>query len=143
MSGRATENEANKTVIRRLVEEVLNAGDLARTDEVIGAGFIEHNPAVPDQAPGPEGFRQVNSLLRSAFPDLSLTIEEMIAERDKVAVRFTARGTHRGEFAGVPPSGNRVAWEVVSIIRIAEGKVAERWSQSDALGLMQQLQTDV
>ena len=102
--------KGNKIVIRRLVEQVLNAGNLDRAGELVDAGFIEHNPATSNQPPGPEGFRQVNAMLRAAFPDLSLTIEEMIAERDKIAVRFIARGTHWGEFGGVPPTGNRVAW---------------------------------
>lgn len=135
--------EANKIVVQRLVEEVLNAGDLDRANEVIGADFIDHNPATPDQPPGPEGFRQVNSMLRAAFPDLSLTIEDLVAEGDRVVVRFTARGTQWGEFGGASPSGNRVAWEVISIIRVADGKIVERWSQSDTLSLMQQLQMDV
>ena len=78
-------------------------------------------------------------MLRAAFPDLRLTVEEMVAEGDRVSVRFTARGTHQGEFSGVPPTGSRVAWEVISIVRVAVGKIAERWSQSDVEGLRQQL----
>lgn len=78
-------------------------------------------------------------MLRCAFPDLGLTVEEMVAEGDMVAVRFTARGTHQGEFLGVPATGNRVAWEVISVVRVACGKIAERWSQSDVAGLKQQL----
>ena len=93
----------------------------------------------PGQAPGLEGFKQVNTMLRAAFPDLRLTGEEMVAEGDRVSVRFTARGTHQGEFCGVPPTGSRVAWEVTSIVRVAGGKIAERWSQSDVAGLRQQL----
>ncbi len=80
----------------------------------------------PGQAPGLEGFTQVNTMLRAAFPDLRLTVEEMVAEGDRVSVRFTARGTHQSEFWGVPPTGSRVAWEVISIVRIAGGKIAER-----------------
>ncbi len=133
--------EGNKAVIRRLFEEVINPGDLERADELIRADFVEHGPT-PGQAPGLEGFKQVNTMLRAAFPDLRLTVEEMVAEGDRVSVRFTARGTHRGEFWGVPPTANRVAWEVISIVRVAGGKIAERWSQSDALGLKQQLGTD-
>ncbi len=93
----------------------------------------------PGQAPGLEGFKQVNTMLRAAFPDLRLTVEEMVSEGDKVSVRCTARGTHQGEFWGVPPTGSRVAWEVISIVRLAGGKIAERWSQSDVAGLRQQL----
>jgi predicted ester cyclase len=90
-------------------------------------------------APGQEGFKQVNTMLRAAFPNLRLTVEEMVSEGDRVSVRFTARGTHQGEFWGVPPTGSRVAWEVISIVRVAGGKIAERWSQSDVAGLRRQL----
>ena len=93
----------------------------------------------PGQARGLEGFKQVNTMLRAAFPDLRLTVEEMVAEGDRVSVRFTARGTHQGEFWGAPPTGSRVAWEVISIVRLAGGKIAERWSQSGVAGLRQQL----
>ena len=93
----------------------------------------------PGQAPGLEGFKQVNTMLRAAFPDLRLPVEEMVAEGDRVSVRFTARGTHQGEFWGAPPTGSRVAWEVISIVRVAGGKIAECWSQSDVAGLRQQL----
>jgi predicted ester cyclase len=77
-------------------------------------------------------------MLRAAFPDLRLTVEEMVAEGERVPVRFTARGTHQGEFWGAPPTGIRVAWEAISIVRVAGGKIAERWSQSDVSGLRQQ-----
>jgi len=133
--------ESNKAVVRRLFGEVLNPGDLGRAGELIGAGFVDRGGA-PGQAPGPEGFEQANAMLRVAFPDLRLAVEEMVAEGDKVAVRFTARGTHRGEFMGVPATGKRVAWEVISIVRVADGKIAERWSRSDAPGLRQQLGAD-
>jgi len=130
--------ERNKAVVRRLFEEVINPGKLERAEELIRADFVEHGGA-PGQAPGLEGFKQVNTMLRVAFPDLRLTVEEMVAEGDRVSVRFTARGTHRGEFWGVPPTGNPVAWEVISIVRVAGGKIAERWSQSDVASLRQQL----
>ncbi len=90
-------------------------------------------------APGQEGFKQVNMMLRAAFPDLRLTVEEMVSEGDRVSVRCTARGTHQGELWGVPSTGSRVAWEVISIVRVAGGKIAECWSQSNVAGLRQQL----
>ncbi|MCA1715365.1 MAG: ester cyclase [Actinobacteria bacterium] len=130
--------EENKALIRRLFEEVINAGDLDRAGEFLGAGFVEHNP-IPGQAPGIEGFKQVIAMLRVAFPDLRITVEDLIGERDKVSVRLTVHGAHRGEFQGIPPTNRQVAWAGISIIRIAEGKVVERWFQSDVLGLRQQL----
>ena len=93
----------------------------------------------PGQAPGLRSFKQINTMLRAAFPDLRLTVEEMVSEGDRVSVRFTARSIHQGEFWGAPPPGSRVAWEVISIVRLAGGKIAERWSQSDVASLRQQL----
>jgi predicted ester cyclase len=130
--------EGDKAVVRRLFEEVINPGDLGRAGELVRADFVEHGGA-PSQAPDLEGFKQVNTMLRAAFPDLRLTVEEMVSEGDRVSVRCTARGTHQGEFWGVPPTGSRVAWEVISIVRVAGGKIAERWSQSDVAGLRQLL----
>lgn len=130
--------EENKALVRSLFEEVINPGELDRADEFLGAGFVEHDPA-PGQAPGVEGFKQVIAMLRSAFPDLRITIEDLVAEADKVSVRLTVRGTHRDEFQGIPPTDRQVAWAGISIIRIADGKVVERWFQSDVLGLRRQI----
>jgi steroid delta-isomerase-like uncharacterized protein len=130
--------EENKVLVRRLFDEVINPGDLERAQEFLDAGFVEHDPT-PGQAPGIEGFRQVIAMLRSAFPDLRVTIEDLVAEEDRVSVRLTVRGTHRGAFQGIPPTGAQVAWAGISIIRIGEGKVVERWFQSDVLGLRRQL----
>lgn len=127
--------EDNKALVRSLFEEVINPGDLDRAGEFLDAGFVEHVPA-PGQAPGVEGLKEVIAMLRSAFPDLHITIEDLVAEADKVSVRLTVRGTHRGEFQGIPPTGRQVAW---AGIRIADGKVVERWFQSDVLGLRRQI----
>lgn len=130
--------EENKALVRRLFDEVINAGDLARAGEFVADGFVEHNPT-PGQAPGVEGFEGVIGMLHSAFPDLHITIEDLVAEGEKVSVRLTVRGTHRGVFQGIPSTDRRVEWAGISILRIADGKVAERWFQSDVLGLRQQL----
>jgi predicted ester cyclase len=89
---------------------------------------------------GSEFFNQIKSrILLLAFPDLHFTIEDMFAEGDKVATRWTIRGTHRGEFMGLPPTGNQVTWSGINITRVVEGKLVEDWVEQDTPGLMQQL----
>ena len=117
---------------------MINTGDLDRADALVAPDFVEHNPT-PGQGPGLEGFRQVVAMLRAAFPDLHITIDDLVGEGDKVSVRLTARGTHEGPFMGMAPTGRRAAWEGISIIRIADGRVAERWFHADVAGLARQL----
>jgi len=105
---------------------------------VLTPDTIDHNPS-PGQGPGLEGVKQVFKEFVAAFPDFQLTVEDMIAEGDKVASRLTLRATHRGEFQGVPATGKQVTQTGIDIVRIAGGKVVERWSEFDNLGLLQQL----
>jgi predicted ester cyclase len=130
-------SEQNKAVFRRIVDEVFNQGRLATADE-LGAGYIEHTPA-PGQAPGIEGFKQMVQMLRGAFPDLRVTIEDLIAEGDRVVARMTTSGTHRGEFMGLAPSGKRFTISEIHILRVANGKVLEHWGVADDFGMLQQL----
>ncbi len=130
-------SEENKAIFRSIMD-VVNSGNLAKADEVFDANYVE-NSAAPDQAPGVEGFKQLISMLRSAFPDLNSTVEDLIAEGDKVVGRVTASGTHKGELMGIAPSGNQVTISEIHIIRIAGGKVVEHWGIVDQLGLMQQI----
>lgn len=130
--------EENKALVRQLFEEVINPGDLDRAGTLVATDFVEHNP-MPEQAPGLAGFKQVVTSLRAAFPDFHLTTDELVAEADPVSVRLTARGTHQGVFQGIPPTGRRVAWEGISMLRITDGKITERWFHADVLGLRKQL----
>lgn len=130
--------EHNKALVRRLFDDVINRGDLERADDLVYVGFVEHNPT-PGQTAGLAGFKQVLTMLRAAFPNFGITIDELVAEGDKVAVRLTARGDHHGAFQGIPPTGRRVEWEGISMLRIADGQVVERWFHGDVLGLRQQL----
>ena len=131
--------EQNKTVIRRLLEEVLNQGNMAALDELIHPDFVERE-ALPAGIPSTrEGVDQFFALIRSGFPDMRVAIDDVVAEGDEVVVRSTWSGTHKGEFAGVPPTGKHVSFGVIDIVRIADGKIAEHWGQIDNLGLMQQL----
>jgi steroid delta-isomerase-like uncharacterized protein len=132
-------SEENKALVRRVFEEVINQGNLDLVDEVYAPDYAYHEPGIPELPPGPEGFKQLASMYRSAFPDVHITVEDIIAEGDKVVARFTARGTHQGELMGIPPSGNRIEVSGININRISGGKIAEEWENFDALGLMQQL----
>ena len=130
--------EENKAIVHRIMEEIFNKGNVAAADELIASNFVDHNP-VSGQPAGLEGLKQVVTMFRTAFPDLHCTVEEMIAEGDKVVARGTIRGTHKGEFMGVPPTGKRVRVTGIDIARIAGGKVVERWGNFDEMGMMQQL----
>jgi steroid delta-isomerase-like uncharacterized protein len=128
--------EENKALVRRWFEEAFNAGDLSQLDRYFAPTYDVHNPDIP---PNLEGFTGFITMLRSAFPDMRVTIEEQIAEGDRVVQRFTARGTHRGELMGVPPTGKPVSMSVIDIVRIEDGRMAEGWFVGDFLGLLQQV----
>jgi predicted ester cyclase len=130
--------ESNKAILRRLDDEVFNHGNLSIIDEVVSADFVNHDP-FPGEPPGREGFKQIATMLRAAFSDLHLTHEEMIAEGDLVAERFTMRGTHTGTFLGFSPTGRQVTMRGIDILQFADGQVVARWARTDDLGLMHQL----
>ena len=129
--------EGNKTRVRQIYEAI-SKGDLMALDHLLTADFVDHNPD-PGQAPGLEGVKQGFTMFRTAFPDFQITLEDMIAEGDKVATRVTGHGTHKGEFQGIPPTGKQVTVTGIDIIRCAGGKCVERWGAFDNLGMMQQL----
>ncbi len=124
-------SEENKAVVRRLFEEVLNEGRLAAIDELVAIDYLSHAGA-----PRREDFKQVVIRLRAGFPDLRYTIEDLIAEGDKVVIRATMHGTHGGDYLGIPPTGKQVTSESIHIVRLASGKFREHWAQGD---LRQQL----
>jgi predicted ester cyclase len=129
--------EKYKALGRRLVEEAINEGNLAFIDEFMVADYDRHDAG--SHVVGRENYKQLLRAIRVAFPDLHETIEVLIAEGDMVALRGTFRGTHNGEFRGIAPTGKVVEWTYTGIIRLANGKMVESWSNSDMLGLMQQL----
>ncbi len=131
-------SEENKAIVRRDFEEVWNQGNLVVADEIFDANYVAHGLGV-ELPPGPEGFKQFVSVYRSAFPDLHFTIEDQIAEGDRVVVRWTTRGTHKGELMGIPATGKPVVVTGIDIFHISSGKVVESWTNWDALGMMQQL----
>lgn len=130
--------EENRTIVRRVTSEVVSDGNLAAADELIAPNYVYHGTGVPDMH-GVEGFKQVIAMYRTALPDLQLTIEDMIAEGDKVATRFVVRGTHRGPLLDVAPTGKQITVAGIFISRIVGGKIAEEWENLDALGMMHQL----
>jgi steroid delta-isomerase-like uncharacterized protein len=132
-------SEENKRLVRRLIDEVWNQGKLDVIEELVARGYVRHDPSWPDELHGLEGFRQYAATVRAACPDGRFTIDDLIAEGDKVAIRWTLKGTHQGEFLGIPPTWRDLALIGISIHRIQEGKIIEGWDGYDALSLMHQL----
>ena len=130
--------EENKAIARRWNEEIWDKGNLAAIDELLAPDFV-FNYAPPGAAPDREGYKQTVTNLCAPFADIHSTIEDMVAEGDKVAVRWTWRGTHKGEFMGIAPTGKQVTITGISILRIVGGKIVEEWGEMDNLGMMQQL----
>lgn len=133
--------EENKAVVRRYVEAFLMEGDFSHADELVTPDFSIDRSAVPEAIAGAEGLSKQMAMLKQAFPDLDLQVADMFAEGDKVAVRFIAPGTHRGEFVGIPATGKKVMWKGIVIYRVENGKVAEAWANWDDVGLMQSIQS--
>ena len=130
--------EDNKAIVRRFVQAVQNQGDLNVLDELTAAEFVNHTAprGVPSDR---DGMKQLTVLFRQAFPDGRMTIDDMVAEGDRVAMRKTFRGTHRGELLGIPPTGKQVAIGLIDIVRVVNGNIVESWSEADNLDLLRQL----
>ncbi len=128
----------NKAQFRRTYEELLNGGELSVADELIAPDFVNHE-APPGKDHGPESMRGLATMLRTAFPDLHFTIEDLVAEGDTVAGRVTMSGTHEGPFMGMPPTGRSVRQDQMHIVRFREGKAVEHWGVREDLGMMRQL----
>jgi steroid delta-isomerase-like uncharacterized protein len=131
--------EANKAISRRIVDEIFNEGRLEAADEIVTPDYIGHDPASPEPIMGPEGLKRNAEGYRTAFPDVRLSIEEEIAEDDRVVTRWTARGTHQAELFGIPATGKQATVTGITIDRIVDGRIAESWTNWDTLGLLQQL----
>ncbi len=133
-------SEENKAVVRRVIEEMFNEGNLDAADELIAPDYVQHDPAMPEEARGPEGFKEFAAAFRAAFPDLHMEIEEQIAEGDLVATRWTCTGTHDGDLMGIAPTGKRVRQPGMDISRVSDGgKVVETWEGYNSMVMMQQL----
>ncbi len=130
--------EDNKAIARRFNGDVWGGGDESALEELLAPDFVDHD-ALPGQTPDLEGHRQILAAFRAAFPDLSVTTEDVVAEGEKVVSRWTARGTHRGTLMGIEPTGNEVTIGGIDVLRVAGGRIAERWSRTNDLEMMQQL----
>lgn len=130
--------ETNKMLERRFFDEMLNSGDTTVANELFADDAYDH-AAFPGQASGREGFKQAVRIVHSAFTDVQYTIEDLIAEGDRVTTRWTLRGTHTGEFLGIPGTGKRVTVEGIHILRFANGQIVECWEVWDRFGMFQQL----
>lgn len=136
----ATSTEANKALIREIVERALNQGDFSLADdEHFTPDYTVHIPGREDLPRGPDAFRGVIGMWRTAFSDWHMTIEDLVAEGDLVANRFTTTGTHDGPLMGIPPTGRRMVVHGQELHRVSEGKVAETWVVDDVPGIMVQL----
>lgn len=134
-----TEVETNKAQFRRTYEEMFNQGNLSNVDELIAPECINHEVPPGMNNRGPESVRQAAMMLRTAFPDLHFTIEELVAEGDTVVGRVTMNGTHQGTLMGIAPTGRSVRQDQVHFVRFQDGKSVEHRAVRDDLGMMQQL----
>ena len=131
-------SEQNKAIVRRLLEEPWT-GNLKVVDELIDRNYVGYDPSIPEPRRGPDGFKENVSTYREAYSDARITVDEQIAEGDKVATRWTGRGTHTGELAGISPTGKDVTVSGLTISRFEGGKVVEEWTTWDTLGMLVQL----
>ena len=131
--------EENIKLVHRFFEELWNQGNLDAADELLASGHAHHFS--DEDIIGPEGLKSLVTWLRTAFPDIHTSIDDVVAEGDKVVVRFTSRGTHQREGMGIPPTGKRVVYTGIDIFRIEDGRIVERWGEVDGLSLGQQLGT--
>jgi steroid delta-isomerase-like uncharacterized protein len=129
--------EVNLATLAKFAEAV-NTGKFDLFNEVVSIENIDHDPA-HGQVPGPEGYRAFFSKLRSAFPDLSVTLETMVADDESIAIAYTLTGTQSGSFMGIAPTGRKVKIRGMQISKFKDGKMVERWGSSDELGMLQQL----
>jgi steroid delta-isomerase-like uncharacterized protein len=134
-------SEKNKALYSRFLQEVFNEGRIDRVEQFLSPSYVFHE--APSGTPsGPEAVKQVVRMFRDAFPDLKITVEESVAEADKVCVRATTRGTHQGTFLGVPATGKTVAMSGLTMVRVADGRITDSWVKNDVTGLMKQIGAD-
>ncbi|WP_049907621.1 ester cyclase [Haloferax elongans] len=135
----AATEETNKQLVRRSNDEIWGDGNLDIIEGYVADDYVEHNAASPQTIHGPEGYKENVQIVRSAFPDLEVTTEDVIAEDDKVVTRYTLRGTHEGELMGIEPTGKTIEVQGISIGRFEDETVVEGWSVIDMMSMMQQL----
>ena len=133
-------SEQNKALSKRFTEEVFNQGKLQLADELVASNATFYDAGVPGgKFTGPEGMKQFVQIYRGAFPDVRITINDQIAEGDKVVTRWTATGTHKGQLMGIAPTGKHSTVTGMNIDRYQNGKIVEGWANYDMFGMLQQL----
>jgi steroid delta-isomerase-like uncharacterized protein len=132
------EDQDNRAAVRRWAE-LWSTGDLAHTDRVFAGDVRDHRMSPVSSIEGIEGEKRFIASIRSSFPDLQVEIEDMVVERDRIAARVVHRGTHRGDFLSISPTGRSVVYEGTVIFRIADHRIAERWGTVDVFGILLQL----
>ncbi len=131
-------SKQSNTETQKKMGEAINSGRLEALREIFAADVVDHDPA-PDQAKGPEGFIQFFTQFRSAFPDLAIAVEHMVADEDNISLAYTVTGTHQGNFLGIPATGKKIKARGMQIARFESGKIVERWGSSDELGILKQI----
>ena len=115
--------------------EAVASGDFSIFDQVFASDVVDHDP-VPDQGPGPEGFKTFFTMMRTAFPDLNVSVDHLTQTETDIARAYTIHGTHKGIFAGIAPTGETIAARGMQIARFENGQIVERWGSSDVLGIL-------
>ena len=131
--------EDNKALARRFYNEVINGGNLDLIDELVSEDFVDHEASPGMPTTGPEAPKATFAMFFAAFPDLQMTVDEMIGEGDKVVARATMSGTHKGEFMGIPPTNKAFKVQAIDIAEIHDGKVTQHWGVTDQAAMMAQL----
>ena len=128
----------NVEFMKRFVE-FINSASEKLAHELVSRDAIFHAPVRPEPVVGPAGYLMIIGMMRGGFPDVQWTLEELISEGDKVAARFTMRGTHQGQFMGVPPTGKQVTIQALNIYHLTNGQIIKEYAQPDVLGLLAQI----
>ncbi|WP_309083635.1 ester cyclase [Chelativorans sp.] len=131
---------ANKELVRRLYAEVFSSGDVSGIESLVGADYVDHNSEGAGR--GPQVLRAHVQAIRTTFPDFSLTVEDMIAEGDKVVTRVSGQGTHGGIWLDIPPTNTVVKVKGINIDRIKDGRIVEHWGEADTVGMLMQMGVD-
>ncbi len=133
----------HKVLVQAAFDDVLNGHDVSTVASLFAENFVQHDAATPNVALGRKGMAFLTGYYRSAFPDLKYTVEDVIAEGDRVVTRWTASGTQAGAFRFSAPTGNQVTWSGVTIWQVRDGKILTAWIDQDTAGLLAQLGSDV
>jgi steroid delta-isomerase-like uncharacterized protein len=129
----------NKSLARRAFDELWTKGNLTAIDQLYSENCVFHDLGNPEDIRGRGGIKQFAQMFRTAFPDLQCTVEDVVAEGDKLALRWVSRGTHKGDLMGTAPTGKKVIFRGIQMQRISNGKIEEEWAGFNTLGALQEI----